>query len=231
MSFGSRRINAGVLLAALVVAGCGQAAASHPGGQSPPPRAKHSPTRPAKPIDRMTAVARALYAEQVAGPHSLAVLHRLGSDPNLLRLLASGDVGSVRAYVSQRYPSTWYHWHVSRMRISRGSQVVSEVGVRFVMPASRMALHGSGGRTLGTLQVSMQDEIGFVRLMHRRYSVNVVIRGRGQKHLRASDRAAGLANLPATGSVVLGGRRYFVRSFHENAWGGERVTIWILMKA
>jgi len=52
---------------------------------------------------------------------------------------------------------------------------------------------------------------------------------RGPKHLRASDRAAGLAKLPATGSVVVGGRRYHVRSFHEPAWDGERVTIWILM--
>jgi hypothetical protein len=220
MSFSSRRISAGVLLVALAVAGCGQATASQPGG--------HSPTRRAKPIDRVTAAARALYAEQVAGPHSLAVLHRLGADPNLLRLLARGNPASVRAYVSQQYPRTWYHWHVSRMRISRGSQLVSEVGVRFVLPASQMALRGSGGRTLGTLRVSMQDEIGFVRLMHRRYHVHVVIRGRGPKHLRASMRAAGLAKLPATGSVVLSGRRYLVRSFHEPAWDGERVTIWIL---
>jgi hypothetical protein len=223
MASSSRRITAGVLLAALAVAGCGQAGASQPGG--------HSPTRPATPIDRITAAARALYAEQVAGAHSLAVLHRLGADPALLRMLASGNSGSVRAYVSQQYPRTWYHWHISRMRISRGSKVVSEVGVRFVLPASQMALHGSGGRTLGTLQVSMQDEIGFVRLMHRRYHVHVVIRGRGPKHLRASMRAAGLAKLPATGSIVLGGRHYLARSFHEPAWDGEPVTIWILMKA
>jgi hypothetical protein len=30
---------------------------------------------------------------------------------------------------------------------------------------------------------------------------------------------------------VLGGHRYLVRSFHEPAWDGEPVTIWILMKA
>jgi hypothetical protein len=224
MSFSARRITAGVLFGALAVAGCGQATASQPAGHSPPtPRAKS--------IDRITAAARALYAEQVAGPHSLAVLHRLGADPALLRLLASANAGSVRAYVNQQYPRTWYHWHVSRMRISRGSQVVSEVGVRFVMPASQMALHGSGGRTLATLKVSMQDEIGFVRLMHRRYHVDVVIRGGGAKHLRASMRAAGLAKLPATGSIALHGRRYLVRSFHEPAWDGEPVTIWILTKA
>jgi hypothetical protein len=68
-----------------------------------------------------------------------------------------------------------------------------------------------------------------VHQSHEPDLVHVVIRGRGPKHLRASMRAAGLAKLPATGSVVLGGRRYLVRSFQEPAWDGERVTIWILM--
>jgi hypothetical protein len=224
MSLGSRGITAGVLFVSLAVAvaGCGPAGAS-------PVRHSHSSVRRVQPVDRITAEARAAYTEQVSGSHSLAVLHRLGADPTLLRLLARGNAASVRAYVSQQYPRTWYHWHVSRMRISQGSKVVSEVGVPFVLPASQMTLRGTGGRTAGTLQVSMQDEIGFVRLMHRRYSVNVVIRGRTE--LRASDRAAGLAKLPATGSIALGGHRYNVRSFHELAWDREPVTIWILMKA
>jgi hypothetical protein len=94
-----------------------------------------------------------------------------------------------------------------------------------------MVLHAPGGRAVGMLQVSMQDEIGFVRLMHRRYPVQVVIRGRGPSHLRASMRAAGVAKLPARGRVSLGGSPYVVRSFHEQAWDGEPVTIWLLMKA
>jgi hypothetical protein len=224
MSSRSRGVTACLVLGALAAAGCGQAVATTQPGVQPAATA-------VAPIDRMTATARALYTDQVSGAHSLSVLHRLGADPNLLRLLASGNDASLRAYVAQQYPRTWYHWHVSRMRISRGSHVVSEVGVRFVMPASQMTLHGAGGKALGTLQVSMQDEIGFVRLMHRRYGVEVVIRGRGSKHLRASMRSAGLAKLPASGNVVLGRRRYAVRSFKELAWDREPVRIWILMKA
>jgi hypothetical protein len=115
------------------------------------------------------------------------------------------------------------------MRIMQGSRVVSEQGVPFCLPAASMTLRGTNGRNLGTLYVSMQDEIGFVRLMHRDFPVQVVIRGRSGR-LRTSMHAAALVRLPAGGSAELGGRRYLVRSFHEKAWEGEPVTIWILMK-
>jgi hypothetical protein len=65
--------------------------------------------------------------------------------------------------------------------------------------------------------------------MHRDYPVQVVIRG-SHGEVRASMHAAGVTKLPSTGTVKLGGLRYLVRSFREPAWGGETVTIWILMK-
>jgi hypothetical protein len=180
----------------------------------------------------MTAVARAVYAGQVGGAHSLAVLHKVGADRTLLRLLGSVQVSAARTYVAQKFPRVWYHWHVSRMRVSQGSQTVTEIGVPFVLPPSQMVLRGSGGRAVGTLQVSMQDEIGFVRLMHRRYpSVQAILRGQGPSHLRTSMHAAAGVKLPASGSVSIGGRRYLVRSFKEPSWDGGNVTIWILMKA
>jgi hypothetical protein len=179
----------------------------------------------------MTAVARAQYTGEVSGSRSIAVLHKVGADPTLLGFLQSGQLGAARAYVARVYPQTWYHWHVSRLRITQGSRLVTEVGVPFVLPASQMTLH-KGGRPVGTLKVSMQDEIGFVRLMHRRNpAVDVVLRGRGRSHLRTSMHAAALVKLPATGSVSIGAHRYLVRSFNEPAWNGEPVTIWILMKA
>ena len=108
---------------------------------------------------------------------------------------------------------------------------MTEIGVPFVLPASQMVLR-AGGHAVGTLQVSMQDEIGFVRLMHRIFpSVQVVVRGAGLAHLRTSMHAAAFVKLPASGRVSLGRHHYRVRSFHEVAWNGEPVTIWILMRA
>jgi hypothetical protein len=229
------RVIAATLLATGLVSACGRAAASSPSTSTSPRTvvAAAAPVRraPSK-IDRLLATARAIYEGQVRGPHSLAVLHRVGSDPILLRDLQAGQIGAARAYVALQFPKVWYHWHVSRLRIAQGNRLVTELGVPFVLPPSQMTLHGPGGRPVGTLQVSMQDEIGFVRLMHRRYPpVQVVIRGQGASHLRTSMRAAALAKLPASGSVRLGGRRYLVRSFTEPSWDGGPVTVWILAPA
>jgi hypothetical protein len=159
----------------------------------------------------------------------MRTLRRFGRDKTLLNLLGQPNLGAARAYVKRTYWGTWYHWHVSRMRITRGSRVISEQGVPFCVAPSSITLHGAHGRNLGTLTVSMQDEIGFVRLMHRMYPVQVVVRGQGQ--VRSSLQSAASANLPAKGRIRLGATRYLVRSFHEKAWGGGNVTIWILMKA
>jgi hypothetical protein len=220
-----RRLTVVALLPVVLVSACGGTAAVAPAAQ-PAVKAEHTP----QPIDRLTATARAAYRNQVSGPHSIDILHQVGRDPTLLRLLGSHNLRAARTYVARQFHDVWYHWHVSRMRIRQGSTLVTENGVRFCLAASQMVLR-AGGRNVGTLQVSMQDEIGFVRLMHRRYAVQVVIRGRGPAQLRASMRAAGLAKLPARGDVSLHGRRYAVRSFHELSWNGEPVTIWILMKA
>jgi hypothetical protein len=162
---------------------------------------------------------------------AIATARRVARDPVLLQTLQSGNVAATQAYVRREYPAVWYHWHVSRMRIRKGSAVIVETGVPFVVAPTTVTLRGSGGRPLGTLEVSVQDEIGFVRFMHRNYPVDVVVRGQGASHVRSSLPAAANATLPSSGSVTLAGRRYAVRSFHETAWGGEPVTAWILTKA
>jgi hypothetical protein len=182
-------------------------------------------------MNHLLVLAKQVYAGQVSGQHSIQTLHRLGNDPTLLNLLAQRNLGSARSYIKRQYWLVWYHWHVSRMKIARGSQVISEQGVRFAMPASQMTLHGSGGRNLGTLSVSMQDEIGFVRLFHRMHpQVQVVIRSQRTHQLRSSMYSAGHVSLPASGSATIAGQRYLVRSFPNQDWNGEPVTVWIMAR-
>jgi hypothetical protein len=173
---------------------------------------------------------KAQYVREVSGAKAKSLLHRVAGDPALLRALATSD-SAARSYIAHQFPNTWYHWHISRMRITRGSTVVSEVGVPFVVNGPRMTLRGRNGQDLGTLEVSIQDEIGFVRLMHRNYPVDVVVRGTRAADVRSSLPAATRAALPAGGTVTIAGRSYAVRSFGETAWNGEPVTIWFLAAA
>ncbi|MEA2274492.1 MAG: hypothetical protein QOI98_3200, partial [Solirubrobacteraceae bacterium] len=126
-----------------------------------------APTPTTTAIDRLTAVAKQQYATEVHGGQAHATMRRVARDPALISALRSGDLTRVRAYVRNEFNRVWYHWHVSRMRIYRGTNRVIDIGVPFVVAPSQMALHDSRGRSLGKLQVSIQDEIGFVRFMHR----------------------------------------------------------------
>jgi hypothetical protein len=178
----------------------------------------------------VTAIARRQYSLEIHGGAAFAALHRVGRDPTLLRLVRSADATATRAYVAREFAAVWYHLHVSRVRVLHGARIVAETGVPFTVAPVQMALHGPGGRVAGTLQVAIQDEIGFVRFMRRNYGVDVVVRGRVPGHVRTSLPAAASVSLPAAGSVRIAGQRYRVSSFHDHAWNGEPVTVSILQR-
>lgn len=222
----SRHIAAGLALCA-TASGCGAAAAS---GVPPAatktvvPVAAVSRRAKTTQINRMTTAAQQLYTAEVSGSHAVHTLHAVAANATLRQLLRSRNTAATQAFVQREFKFVWYHWHVSYLSLRRGSSTLINVGVPFVMPGPQMTLPGGV-----TLRISMQDEIGFVRLMHRIHpTVQVLIRGGGQ--VRTSLHSAALATLPASGTVKLGGRNYQVRSFHEVDWSGQQVTIWILMK-
>jgi hypothetical protein len=225
LSRASRPIAVGLALCA-TASGCGAAAAS-----SLPQRSAKTAvaavtiprSRNTTQIDRLTTAAQRLYTAEVSGSHAIHTLHAVGSNATLLRLLHSGNAAATRAFVQREYKYVWYHWHVSYLSLRRGSTPLINVGVPFVMPGPQMTLPGGA-----TLRISMQDEIGFVRLMHRIHpNVQVLIRGGGQ--LRTSLHSAAAAQLPGSGTVKLAGHSYKVRSFRQLDWSGQRVTIWILI--
>jgi hypothetical protein len=221
-------------LLALPVAGCAAGVATPPLPGPASASVAQAGRKPAAPattsIDHLTTVAKHRYAVEVGGSQARATLRRVARDPALRDALRSGDRTRVRAYARREFRRVWYHWHVSRLRILRGTSMLVDVGVPFVVAPARMALHDPRGGSLGTLQVSIQDVIGFVRYMHRNYPVDVVVRGRGAAHVRTSLPAALTARLPGSGTATVAGRRYQVRSFGQTALGGEPVKVWILRR-
>jgi hypothetical protein len=221
----------------VVIAGCSSAAlaTTSPSTSSTPTatvtpagRALVHAARSHSRIDKLTAQAQRRYGEEIHGRAAHVALRRVAADPGLRRAIASDRPSTVRAYVRRQFRPVWYHWHVSAVRIVRGSQVLAQAGVPFAVAPSQTTLRDVHGRVVGTLQISIQDEIGFVRYMHRNFGVDIVVRGRAAQHVRTSLPAAATRPLPARGTVTIGGRRMAVRSFHATALGGEPVTVWVL---
>ena len=122
------------------------------------------------------------------------------------------------------------HAHISRLRVVRGSRVLADAGVVFPVALAQTVLHDGHGHVLGTLQLSIQDPIGYVKYLHRNVHVDVVVRGHGAGHVRASLPVAASMTVPSSGPVMVGGHRYLVRFFTEHGLAGDTLRIWILKR-
>jgi hypothetical protein len=225
------------LLGAVALAGCGTALATAPSAptHTSAPTPTSAPTHTTAPaqtarVDRLAYVAAHQYALEVGGSVARQDLHRIAGDARLHSVVRSGSDATLRSYVHGKFASVWSHQHVSRLQILRGSRVVIDEGVPFVVDGPHTVLRSASGRSLVTLRISIQDEIGFVRLMHRNHPIDVVVRGQGPGHVRTSLPAALHVRLPDRGTASIAGRRYTVRTFSRTALGGEPVKIWILAR-
>ncbi len=182
-------------------------------------------------IEGDVSAAKTIYYGETQGPKLLEELGRIARDPLLLSALARGDAGAAQAEADAQLYSTLNHTaHVTRIAVLRGSRVlvnatINANGVFVCAPGDRvLSLHG---RSLGTLLVSIQDVVGFVKLIHRLVHVQALVRG-ASGLVRTSLPAAAHVPLPASGRATIASRSYLVRSFREVGWGGEPLTVWVL---
>jgi hypothetical protein len=114
--------------------------------------------------------------------------------------------------------------------VLRGDRVLTDVGGRFVVGEAAAELHAPDGRSTGRIQVSMQDVLGYRKLVNRLTGADVLIRG-SSGHVETSLPAATPVPLPARGTATLQGRSYVVREFSEHGFGGEPLSVWLLAPA
>jgi hypothetical protein len=239
-----RGATAVVALAALLLPACGSAGSprvtARPASATPPvSTAPAPPTAPegeqpavaaSGPLAAAVQVAKRIYGNETHGPKLHAQTTRIAGDGILLEALARGDFRSAQAEAQAQLKRPQNHFeHVTRIAVLRGSREVVNATVNadgvFVVAGSRRTLTFHG-RAVGTLLVSLQDVTGFVKLIHRHAGTEALARG-SSGHIRTSLQAARLVTLPHAGRVTIAGRSYSVLSFHERAWRGEPLTVWV----
>lgn len=169
------------------------------------------------------AFARGRYRLEADGDAVHAALGRVTADPGLTRALRAGDVAGARAAALRLVLG---HKHVTAIRVRRGSRVLVETRrYPFDVAGARADVPG-----LGTVEVTIQDVIGFIRLVHEFTGADVVVRAAGGQ-ARASIAAELAARLPSAGCATVDGHPYAVRSFAETDFAGEALRIWVLRRA
>jgi len=192
-------------------------------GPSPPASAATSCTSAG--VEQGVRFARARYALERDGVAVQFALGQIAADRALSDALRAGDLAAARAEAVRQVKG---HQHVTGIRVVRGSRVLVETNVYpFDVAGAHAPLRDRHGVVVGTLEVTIQDVIGYIRLVHKLGASQVVVRGsRGEA--KSSLPAALGVHLPATGCPTVAGRTYAVRSFGEVSFTGEPLTIWIL---
>ena len=173
-------------------------------------------------LDTFVVVAKRIYGQEHAPVVGRVVARKLSQNAALLRAVESGDLARVRS--EARGPVIT---HEVRVRIVRGSHVLMDAGLPFVVQAAVGELLGPSGTNLARVEVSIQDVTGFVKLVHRETGTEVLVRGQ-RGRLATSLPAAAHVQLPVSGKVTVRGRTYLARSFKEVDFVGKPLTVWIL---
>jgi hypothetical protein len=171
--------------------------------------------------DTLVGVARRIYRQEADGAVGHTAVKRIARDPALLAALRSDRPAALRAAALRQLFNAGKH--VVRLSVMRGGRTLTDVGGRFVVSPAHLTVQGD------VIEASMQDVIGFVKLVHRLTGVQVVVRG-APGHVESSLAAAVHAPLPASGNTTIDGHAYVVRSFRERGFGGESLDVWVLSR-
>src|ERR1700682_168809 len=235
------RISAAAL-AAIVLAACGASAQGTSGtarrpSTHPPATIASSPRAPgiartpcgpaaAEVLARTAgAVATRIYGGELGGSETQSDKSQVEHFTPLLAAVASGERAAVNAAVNRLVFS---HTHVVRLRVTRGGTGLARVGGPYILaPVSgTLRFHG---RPVGRYVLSVQDDLGYVKLATRFIGAPIVLRTGSHTVPVEGVLAPGPASIPDHGPVSYRNTAYEGFSFNATAFPSGPLRISLLL--
>ena len=170
-------------------------------------------------------VATRIYANELSSSEVRRDRGQVEGFSPLLSALASGNRAAVKEAVTSLVFS---HTHVVRLRVTRGGEVLADVGGPDILAPVSGNLR-RGGRTVGHYVLSVQDDLGYVKLVTRFIGVPLVLRAGSHTVPVAGALAPGPANIPGHGPVSYRGRTYEAFSFNAQVFPSGPLRISLLV--
>ncbi len=204
----------------LAAAGRPLAAVSAASGPAPSPCGPASAAAVAS-VDG--AVARGIYAGELRSSEVSADIAHITGSQALLSALASGNEAAV--YTAVHTIVYTPHWHIVRLRVVMSGRVLADVGGPDIIAPVSGTLRWRG-RALGTYVMSVQDDVGFVKLVSRFIGVPVDLY-RGGAFLMGTLQPAPPSTLSAGATLTVAGNAYYDYAFDAGAFpsGALRVAL------
>lgn len=158
-------------------------------------------------------VARRIYADELHGRETLLDSARVRGYAPLTSALERGEPAAVAAAVHALVYKP--HWHIVRLRVSRAGRLLADVGGPHVIAPVGGTLRGHG-RTLARYVISVQDDLGYLKLVTRFIGAPIAIYQHGSFLMGTLHPAA---PAPADGATVtVAGRSYLVANVAARAF-------------
>jgi hypothetical protein len=181
-------------------------------------------THAATVVNTIGAVGERLFRDEQSGAATARVLRVVAGDRGFTRAVATDDPAALRAAIVRFFRNPTLH--VVRIRaVTAGGELVNDVGGPYVLaPAS--APVRANGRLIGRVTLSIQDDTGYIKLMHRFTGAEVILRTPAGQ-VPGSSLAPGPSTVPSQGAVGYAGRAYQAFSFAAQAFpsGPLRVSL------
>ncbi len=169
-------------------------------------------------------VAVRVYAGELSGSETRSDQRQVEEFTPLLSAVAAGQRAAVTEAVTSLVFS---HTHVVRLRVTRGSAVLADVGGPYILApvGGTLRFHG---QTVGHYVLSVQDDLGYVKLVTRFIGAPLVMRA-GSHGLPVEGLTPGPAGIPAHGPVRYRNVSYEAFSFNASSFPSGPLRISLLV--
>ncbi|HTA36352.1 MAG TPA: hypothetical protein VK761_06520 [Solirubrobacteraceae bacterium] len=171
------------------------------------------------------AVARRIYAAEEHSAEVESDKRQIETYVPLLRAVESGEQAAIETAV---HSLVYSHTHIVRLRVERGSQLLFDEGGPYILAPVGGTLR-SHGKTLGHFVFSVQDDLGYVKLVTRFLGVPLVLRGESGQIPVEGLLSPGPATIPDRGPVAYRGAFFQAYSFKADAYPSGRLRVSLLL--
>jgi hypothetical protein len=181
-------------------------------------------------VNTLARVAALIYAGE-GGPHALLQVHNAQQNGALLQAVAERNpIAARKAVVGLVYDRS----HIVRLRVSAGGHLLADVGGPYVLaPVSApLRLHG---KQVGELELSIQDDEGYLRLARRLVGLDVLMymnpAGAHPELVKNSlgPGVGGFSSVPASGIYHYRGHTFRVFTLDARAFPAGTLLIRVLV--
>ena len=176
-------------------------------------------------VNTLARVARRIYDGE-AGRRTLPQVRRVQRDRALLAAVAARDPLAARAAVA-----ALLNQHIVRLRVLAGASLLADVGGPYVLAPVSAPLR-LGGRTIGSLVLSIQDDEGYLRLTRRLAGLRVLMYEQppgSAAQLVKNSLGPQPGSVPESGPYSYHGASYRVYTFHVAAFPSWPLRIAVLI--